>query len=532
MPKRNNRPAPPEHLYQPIAAQQTVYWPQPAAPARRGRRLLTTLLVLALFGLVVVAGVVGGGLTFAYSRGRILPGVSSLGVPLGGQTADEAATALSARWDAQTVTLTDGERQWTLRPDTLGMTIDPAATAAAAAQKGRSLGDLRALPGQGRDWLAVAPVWAYDPAAAGQALAALAPQLEVAPTDASIAVVAGRAAAVPAVEGRALDVAATLAALSADPAGALTSGRLALTTRPVPAAVSDVAAAVDAANRLLATSVTLSAYDPVRDETFTWPVEPRVWSQWLRLTVDPAAPTAAPTLAVDKQLAAAYLDTLAAEMGDGRYLHEDETPEAIRAALLAGQPAAGARVYHRESRHVVQSGETLSSIGYDTGIPYPWIQQANPGIDALTVGQEIVIPSPDALLPLPVVAGKRIIVSMSEQRARVYENGQLKWDWPASTGIDSSPTAPGVFQIQSHEPNAYAGNWNLWMPSFMGIYRPVPTSDFMNGFHGFPTRGQAQLLWTGDLGHRVTYGCILLSSENAQALYDWAEEGVVVEVQR
>ena len=128
--------------------------------------------------------------------------------------------------------------------------------------------------------------------------------------------------------------------------------------------------------------------------------------------------------------------------------------------------------------------------------------------------------------------GKRIVVSMSEQRARVYENGQLKWDWPASTGINSSPTAPGIFQIQSHEPNAYAGNWDLWMPSFMGIYRPVPTSDFMNGFHGFPTRGNAQLLWTGDLGHRVTYGCILLSSENAQVLYDWAEEGVVVEVRR
>ena len=65
-------------------------------------------------------------------------------------------------------------------------------------------------------------------------------------------------------------------------------------------------------------------------------------------------------------------------------------------------------------------------------------------------------------------------------------DGQLKWEWPASTGIDSSPTAPGVFQIQSHEPNAYAGNWDLWMPSFMGIYRPVPTSEFMNGFHGFP----------------------------------------------
>jgi lipoprotein-anchoring transpeptidase ErfK/SrfK len=87
-----------------------------------------------------------------------------------------------------------------------------------------------------------------------------------------------------------------------------------------------------------------------------------------------------------------------------------------------------------------------------------------------------------------------------------------------------------VFQVQSHEGNAYAASWDLWMPYFLGIYRPVPTSDFMNGFHGFPTRDGTNLLWTGNLGHPVTYGCILLSTQNAAALYEWAEEGVVVEI--
>jgi len=189
------------------------------------------------------------------------------------------------------------------------------------------------------------------------------------------------------------------------------------------------------------------------------------------------------------------------------------------------------RVYHQPRQHVVQSGETLSSIGRDYGIPYPWIQQANPGLETLSVGQAITIPSVDEMVPLPVVEGKRIVVSMAQQRAWVYENGAVKWEWPVSTGIADSPTAPGIFQIQSHEPNAYAGNWDLWMPQFMGIYRPVPTSDFMNGFHGFPTRGGSQLLWTGDLGRPVTYGCILLDSGNAELLYDWAEAGVVVEIQ-
>jgi lipoprotein-anchoring transpeptidase ErfK/SrfK len=123
------------------------------------------------------------------------------------------------------------------------------------------------------------------------------------------------------------------------------------------------------------------------------------------------------------------------------------------------------------------------------------------------------------------------VVSITQQHAWVYENGGLKWEWPVSTGIQSSPTWPGIYQIQSHEPNAYAGNWNLWMPNFMGVYQPIPGSDFTNGFHGFPTRGGSQLLWTDSLGTRVTYGCILVSNDNIQALYNWAEEGVVVEIQ-
>jgi lipoprotein-anchoring transpeptidase ErfK/SrfK len=144
----------------------------------------------------------------------------------------------------------------------------------------------------------------------------------------------------------------------------------------------------------------------------------------------------------------------------------------------------------------------------------------------------ITIPSPDGLLPLPVVEGKRIVVSLSQQKMWAYENGAVKWEWPVSTGIASSPTAPGVFQVQTHEINAYAANWDLWMPHFIGIYRPVPTSDFMNGFHGFPTRNGSTLLWTDDLGHPVTYGCLLISSDNAALLYDWAEAGVVVEITR
>ena len=70
----------------------------------------------------------------------------------------------------------------------------------------------------------------------------------------------------------------------------------------------------------------------------------------------------------------------------------------------------------------------------------------------------------------------------------------------------------------------------MYMPWFMGIYQPVPDQAFMNGFHGFPSRDRKQFLWERNLGHPITYGCILISTTNAKALYDWAEAGVVVEI--
>ena len=115
---------------------------------------------------------------------------------------------------------------------------------------------------------------------------------------------------------------------------------------------------------------------------------------------------------------------------------------------------------------------------------------------------------------------------------QAIEDGKVKWDWVVSTGLPDSPTSPGVYQVQSHEGTAYANQWDLHMPFFMGIYKPSPDGEVMNGFHGFPSRDKKQLLWTKNLGRPVTYGCVLLSTENAETLYNWANEGVIVEISK
>ena len=159
-------------------------------------------------------------------------------------------------------------------------------------------------------------------------------------------------------------------------------------------------------------------------------------------------------------------------MAPERYIDLDGAVEDVVAAAVGQRWDVFVRVYTYPSQHIVQFGETLASIARDHGFPYPWLQQVNPNVgSALRPGQVVNIPSPDVLLSLPVVLGKRIVISISQQRMWAYEWEALKWAWTVSTGIESSPTSPGVFQVQSHDINAYAASWDLWMPYFIGIYR-------------------------------------------------------------
>jgi LysM repeat protein len=479
-------------------------------------------LALLLIAAVTIA-------LFLYHSDLILPGVQTLDVELGGRSRAEAVALLQGHWQRRTIVLDAGDTTRTVSPAMLGITLDAEATVQVAHRQGRSLATLQeALRAEGP--IRISPIWKLEPIVASVNLQALAAQFDVPPVDAGLRLVAGRVEATPSRAGRALDVAATAAWLKQNAAQVIMERRLPLVVVPVQPAITDLSAVAAQANQLLANPLSIHAYDPITDERLAWTVAPDVWAAWLSLGFDPADPTQLQWELVAEKVQA-FLAEQTTALGPDRYLAWDEAVAAVREAIAAPSWDVPLRVYHHERQHVVQPGETLSSIARDYGIPYPWIQQANPGVgETLYAGQSLTVPSPDVLLPLPAVEHKRIVVSLSGQKMWVYENGALKWEWPVSTGIPSSPTAPGVFQVQTHEPNAYASQWNLWMPYFVGIYRPGPTADVMNGFHGFPTRGGSRLLWTGDLGHPVTYGCILISTENAIALYDWAEEGVVVEV--
>lgn len=536
-----------------MSTTQASHPPVKAQGPRAGRSvapwvfIVFWLLILALVAVLVLS------LANIYQGDLILSGVTALGQDIGGHTRSEASQIIETEWQNRKVILDASEQQWTLSPQQLGVVLDSDAMAEEAYQQGRGQPGINGLAPTARrilassglfpleaDAAAVAPIWRFNRTLATETIRTLAGQIDIPVENAGVTVVDGKVQTTPGQPGRALDVGAMLATLESHPwdVALQRSQNVPLRfTMPVvqqTPPINDVAAIVGELTPLLASPITVQLYDPIRDERGTWTIQPAELGKWVGVGEDIDAATGQKRLtwSVDE---AKVRDTIAAQnatFGDERFVDVDDAAALLAGAFRKQQGGIEQTVKHGEREHVVQPGETLSSIAYDYGFPYPYLMLANPGKDTLLAGDTIKIPSVDVLAPLPVVENKRILISISKQTVKVYENGQIKWDWVGSTGIDSSPTSPGVFQVQTHEEMAYAANWDLYMPWFMGIYRPVPGQEFMNGFHGFPSRDRKQLLWTKNLGHRVTYGCILLSTDNAKLLYDWAEPGVIVEIQK
>jgi len=140
-------------------------------------------------------------------------------------------------------------------------------------------------------------------------------------------------------------------------------------------------------------------------------------------------------------------------------------------------------------------------------------------LNSLSAGEQIQ--------SVPAYSGsKYILVDISEQHMYVYDGDTLVYSFVASTGIHNA-TRVGTFAVQSKIPNAYGSTWNIWMPSWLGIYW---AGGLENGIHALPILPNGATLWEGFLGRPVSYGCVVLGTYEASLLYDWAELGTPVEI--
>ncbi|MBN1660888.1 MAG: L,D-transpeptidase [Anaerolineae bacterium] len=122
---------------------------------------------------------------------------------------------------------------------------------------------------------------------------------------------------------------------------------------------------------------------------------------------------------------------------------------------------------------------------------------------------------------------KRIEINLTTQHFYAYEGDTLIYSFPTSTGLRGRDTAPGHFEVLDKIPMAYSSVWNLQMPYWLGIYY---VGNIENGIHALPIRPDGSVMWGGLLGQRASYGCVILSTEAARLVYEWAEIGTEVHI--
>jgi len=186
---------------------------------------------------------------------------------------------------------------------------------------------------------------------------------------------------------------------------------------------------------------------------------------------------------------------------------------------------------HPPITHQILSGQTLFIIANMYGTTVADLMTLNEIVNPayIQAGQTLLVSSGEtAVVPSPVTAVRRMVVDLSDQHAYVYANGALQYAFVISTGQYGSETAVGSYNIQNKIPNAYAYTWSLDMPYWMGIYY---AGGLQNGFHALPIMADGSQLWRGYLGTPISYGCIVLSPEDAATLYNWTEIGDEVVIQ-
>ena len=459
--------------------------------------------------------------------GRIFPNVYAMGLAVGELTPEEAENAIRQHWASEVrIDITvDGEMLEQARPDELGLSIDASSMA-----RGAQAAGLAGIP----MGINIEPRVTVSHSRAQSLLLDFTEAVYVQQYEAGYKWSGGRLITVPGRRGRHLDITESLRLLKLNVGAVVTDQRFELPTIPLTPIVLDSSPFLDQAIAFLQDGLRVFAYDPFRDETLAFAVDQKQAAEWITAGEN--------GLSVRQTAFSEFVEreNIGLVRG-GRYIDELQSIAMLQDALNAGDPHIVLRLNYLPEPYSVVRKDTGFRIGRKEGIPYELIRDANPTVNwsALIVGQEIQIPSRDVLLPEDPVPNKRIIVDLQSQWLVAFENRQVRFSWGISSGRETAPTYPGVFQILTHNPKSFGSsyalcsdlgtNCNQWeMFWFMGIYEVVP--GLMNGFHGAVRLPNGNLLGGGYTYEPTTFGCIMSLNSRAKELYDWAETGTVVEI--
>jgi LysM repeat protein len=480
-----------------------------------------------LFGLIaLIIALVGVFLGTHLIGGRLFANVWALNVNLGEMTYQEAAAALQNRWStSMQIQLRDGDRIWAAAPSQFGLSLDAAATVEAA----RGVG-MAGMP----FGYSVMPVVTMDLLTTQNFFLDLTEQTKVLPYNAGFEWQGDTLVGKPGTDGRFLDVAATIASLNTNLSLVGATGVFNLVMTEMPPDQRDPSPYLQQATAFASQPFVIKGYDPFTDESFAWTTDRTTLTSWLEVDTD--------GLGLREDVFASFVQAQTSSLEathEQRFIEPLDAMAKLQTAINQTSSEVNLRIRYRPTTHTVSYGDTGYSVARAYGVPLIEVQKVNPGIvwEELTAGDVLNLPSPDLAIPLEPVPNKRIVVNLATQSMVAYENGQPVFSWLISSGMDRAPTSPGTYQILSHAEKASGGSAELcsalgcaqWeMDWFMGIYEVIP--GLLNGFHGRVLLANGRYLGDGNTGRPLTYGCIMADNDNAKALYDWAEEGTIVEI--
>lgn len=129
--------------------------------------------------------------------------------------------------------------------------------------------------------------------------------------------------------------------------------------------------------------------------------------------------------------------------------------------------------------------------------------------------------SPKRILGENTNSTKHIYVDLTSQHLYANENGKVVFDFPVSTGKwYKTPTGDFRIWIKLRYTRMSGGNspstyYNLPnVPYTMFFYNEKYPKHVGYGLHG--------AYWHNNFGHPMSHGCVNISIENAETLYNWA----------
>jgi len=175
----------------------------------------------------------------------------------------------------------------------------------------------------------------------------------------------------------------------------------------------------------------------------------------------------------------------------------------------------------------------LNNDQYINGQTIEWIIQIGNTLSYQSIGNE-----------------KKIIISLENQQLLAIENHIVIMNTPVSTGTPSHATPKGLYKIFNHIDVAYSSAYKLYMDNWMAL------SSLKYGLQGYglhrlpywkvnPARYEGKegqilngRLYTNGklyedyshLGEKRSHGCVRLGITASTVLYDWTENGTLVEI--